>query len=227
MAITTGHKAAARKTSGSAAFPSQEVKHLPSLGEIKKAPMGKAAIEKLVAAGAEPDRLGLAVQFVVLVQIMPGVKIQDVRGFSRESLTLFSEELRRTATHIEMIRGNPFYVMALNLFLPGPHWEKTCKNLRAYADFWDALIRGIRQAAEDNPREYDLRLFSKRRLMAEIARATGRPPHYNRLAHLLNAAYDAAGLPLREEASALRHLWQNHVKKNAQRRYRKMALMMD
>jgi hypothetical protein len=99
--------------------------------------------------------------------------------------------------------------------------------LRAYADFWDVVIRAVRQSAKDNPRKYDLRLFAKRRLMAVVAEATG-APHYNMLAELLNAAYGIVGLPLIEEASALRRLWENHVKKIANERpYRRMALMMD
>jgi hypothetical protein len=173
----------------------------------------------------KPERLESAVQFVVLVQVMTPVKIHDVRGFSRKSLALFPQELRRTATRIEMIRGNPLYGLALKSLLPGHHWEETCKNLRAYADYSDILIRAFRQAAEDNPRNYDLRLFSKRELMDKVTEATGRP-HYNKVADLLNAAYDIVDPSLSEEASALRHLWKNHVKKNNQLRYRKMALMM-
>ena len=196
-----------------------------TLADIMKAPMGRAAIEELLAAGMERDRLESAVQIVVLARLMPAVKPQDVRGLSRKSLALFPEELRRTATRIEMIRGNPLYGMALDLFLPGSHWKETCNNLRNYANFSDILIRALRKGAEDNPREYDLLLFAKRRLMAEIAKATGDPP-YARLAELLNAAYYIVDLPMSEESSALRHLWETHVKKTAQRRYGRWALMM-
>jgi hypothetical protein len=191
--------------------------------------MGRAAIEELLAAGVEQDRLESAVQIVVLARLMPVIKFQDVRGFSRKSLALFPEELRRTATRIEMIRGNPLYGMALDLFLPGSHWKETCNNLRNYANFSEILIRALRKGAEDNPREYDLVLFSKRRLLAEIADATGRP-HYDRVAELLNAAFDLVAPEdetLNEDGSALRHLWKRHTKKSAQRRYRRWALMMD
>src|SRR5258708_10981603 len=134
-------------------------------------------------------------------------------------------ELRSTASSSGMVRGNPFYALAANLFLPCNHYEEICKNLRAYADFWEVVIRAIRQTAQDNPREYELRLFAKRRLMAVVAEATGKP-HYNTLAKLLNAAYDSVDLRFAEEASALRRLWENHVKSSNKRRYRRMALMM-
>jgi hypothetical protein len=220
-----GQKAVARKGNAPELVSSQKGKRLPSLADIVKAPMGRAAIEELVAAGTEEDKLEMAVRLVVFAQMLPAVRIQDVRGFSRKSLPLFPEELRRTATRIEMVRGNPFYGMAANLFLPGNHYEEICKNLRAYADFWEVVIRAIRQTAQDNPREYELRLFAKRRLMAVVAEATGKP-HYNTLAKLLNAAYDSVDLRFAEEASALRRLWENHVKSSNKRRYRRMALMM-
>jgi hypothetical protein len=223
--MTTGQQAAGGKRSASAPVPSQRVKQLPGFADIMKAPMVRAAIEELVAAGMNQHRLELAVQSVVFFQIMPAVRVQDVRGFTRKSITLFPGELRRTATRIEMVSGSLFYGMVANLFMPGSHWEETCKNLRAYADLWDVLIPAFRQTSKDNPREYDLRLFAKRRLIAEVAEATGKP-RYNRLAELLTAAYDAVDLPLREEASALRHLWEIHVKKMAKRRYRRMALKM-
>src|SRR5467141_3314506 len=106
MAMTTGQKAAAGRGGASAPVPWRRVKHLPGLADIMKAPKGSAAIEELVEAGVERDRLESTVQFVVFVQIMPAVRIQDVKGFSRKSLAIFPEELRRTATHIEMVRGN-------------------------------------------------------------------------------------------------------------------------
>jgi hypothetical protein len=226
MAMTTGQMVAAKRKSASEAVPSQRVKRLPSLADIMRAPMGRAAIKELVAAGVEQARLESAIRFVVFVQIMPAVRIHDVKGFSRKSLALFPEELRRAATRIEMVRGNPFYGMAESLFLPSSHWEEICKNLRAYADFWDVLIHAVRQAAEDNPRECDLRLFGKRRLMAVVAEATGEP-HYNLVEELLNAAYGIVGLRLLEEESALRRLWKNHVKKSTKRHYRRLALMLD
>jgi hypothetical protein len=139
--MTTIRKTAARKRSVFATVRSQRVKHLPTLADIMKAPMGRAAIEELLAAGVEQDRLESAVQIVVLARLMPVIKFQDVRGFSRKSLALFPEELRRTATRIEMIRGNPRYGMALDLFLPGSHWKETCNNLRNYANFSEILIR--------------------------------------------------------------------------------------
>jgi len=218
ITMTTGPKDAAAGRSAYTPFPSRKAKQLPSLADIMKAPLGRAAIEELVAAGVAQERLEAAVQFVLFVQIMPAVRTQDVRGLPGKSLATFPEELRRTATRIEMIRRNPLYRMAADLFLPGSHWEETCKNLKAHAVFWDAWIRALRQAAKDNPREYDLRLFAKRNLMAVVAEATGKP-HFNRLAELLNASYGVVDLSLCEEGSALRHLWKNHVQRRAKRRY--------
>jgi hypothetical protein len=63
--MKTGQKSAARRTSASKLVPSQRVQHLPSLAEIMKAPMGRAAIEKLVEAGMKQRSLELAVQSTV------------------------------------------------------------------------------------------------------------------------------------------------------------------
>lgn len=223
--MRTEQNAAARRMSASKLVHSQTIERLPSLSEVMKAPMGRTATEKLVAEGVEQNKLESALKFVVFVQMKRPARVQDVRGFSQRSLALFPEELRRTATRIEMVLGHPLYGTAANLFLPGPDWEKTCKNVRAYAEVLDGVIRAIRQSARDNPRERDLRLFAKRRLMEVVAEAAGRP-HYKMLAELLNAAYGIVGLPLYEEESALRRLWGNHVKKVAKRRYRRMAWAM-
>jgi len=204
-------------------------RHIPNLDDIRKAPNGNAAVEALVSAGVEPEKLEWAMQLVVLVHLMPpAARLQDVRGFTRKSLPMFPNELRRTARRIEIVRKNPMYAAVLNLCVPSSKWEQTCSDLKTYADWLDIVIRSMRQNAEDNPREYDLRLFSKRRLLAEVAEATG-DPYCGQVAELLNAAYDLADPegPIRtEDASALGHLWKTHVKKNAQRRSRRWAWMM-
>lgn len=172
---------------------------LPTLGDIEKTPNGRAVVKDLIAAGVERKELESAIKFVMFVQIMPPPgRLHDVKGLSRKSLPLFSQELRRAATRIELVRKNPLYGMFLNLFLPGPHWEQTCDYLREYANWLDILIPAFRKGAEDNPREYDLRLFSKRRFMAEVAKATG-TPHCDLVAQVLNVAYDVAGLQLSED----------------------------
>lgn len=125
-----------------------------------------------------------------------------------------------------MIRRSPLYGIALEFFVPGSHWADTCNNLRNYVNRLDTLITAFRKTAEANPRGADFHLFAKRSLLAQIAKATSTPP-YNRLAELLNAAYGVADLSASEESSALRHLWKSHIKKNAQRRYRRMALTMN
>jgi hypothetical protein len=139
-----------------------------------------------------------------------------------ESLALFSEELRRTATRLETVRDHLYYGTIWDSLSPGTQWKDTCNNLREYADFWEVLLRAVRKRSQDDPRQFDLRLALKRSLMVKVEKATG-SPHTDWVADILNAAYDAAGLLLSEEASALRHLW-TKVKKKA--RYRKWALMM-
>lgn len=202
--------------------------HVPSLDEVRKAPNGngREPVEALLSAGVRAEDLEAAMEFVVFVHLMPkAARFQDVRGFSGRSLALFPDELRRTARRIEMIRKNPFYAALLNLRVPGSKWEQTSDDLRSCADWLEAVIQGIRQNAEANPREYDLRLFSKRRLLATVAGATGNA-HCDQVAALLNAAYDVAApeAPLRmEEASALRHLWIQYKKTNTKRRYHRWA----
>jgi hypothetical protein len=160
------------RSRGSRSMP----RHIPSLDDIRKAPNGNAAVSALISAGVNPEKLERAMQFVVFIHLMPpAVRFQDVRGFTRKSLPLFPDELRRTARRIELIRKNPMYAATLNFCVPVSRWEQTCSDLRIYARWLELVIRGIRQNAEDNPREYDLKLFSKRRLLTEVAEATGNP----------------------------------------------------
>lgn len=204
--------------------------NIPGLDDIRKAPNGKATVEALISAGVDAEKLESAMQFVVFVCLMPpAARLQDVRGFSRKSLPLFPAELRRTATRLELVRKNPFYAEFLNLAVPSSNWEQTCAELRMYAHRLEIVIRSIRQNAEANSKEYDLRLFAKRMLLATIAEATGRPP-FEQVAQLLSAAYDLAvpdDPPRAVEASTLRHLWTQYEDKNRKRRYRKWPMMMN
>jgi hypothetical protein len=193
-----------------------------TLPDIRRVPGGADAIERLTAKGMKPNELESLTKVVVMAQIFGYDRPQDVEGFSRKSLPLFSSELRRTAHQINMIRANPFYENILDSWFPSYHWETTCENLRAYADLWDGLIRTIRTKAQYDPRGYDIRLSTKFKLLKRVVVATG-SPNYELVATLLNAAYDVTGLSLTEEASALRHLWKNRMKKA---RYQKWALKM-
>lgn len=89
MAMTTPRIAAGRERSKFAQLRSPRSKHLPTLADIMKAPMGKTAIEKLLAAGVQRDELESAVQVVVFTRLMPTLKTQEVGGLSRKSLALF------------------------------------------------------------------------------------------------------------------------------------------
>ncbi|HVB85212.1 MAG TPA: hypothetical protein VNK23_00910, partial [Candidatus Dormibacteraeota bacterium] len=91
----------------------------PSLSEVEKQPLGKAAIEKLSAAGSDPTSLEISVGFVVLTRMIPVMRIPDLKGFSRKSLSRIPQELRSTATILERIRDNPFYNAALEKSVPG------------------------------------------------------------------------------------------------------------
>lgn len=201
---------------------SKRIQNLPSLSEIRRVANGSRAIERFLEAGMDSETLQIAVRAVVLAQILPSVRLQDVEGFSAKSLALFSDELRRTATRLEAVRDHIYYGTIWDSFLPGSQWKDTCKNLREHADSWEVLIRTVRKRSQDDPRQFDLRLALKRKLMMKVQKATG-SPHPDWVADILNAAYDVARLSLTEEASALRHLW-SKVKKKA--RYRKWALMM-
>jgi hypothetical protein len=217
-------KIARSKGIASSSLRSNRIRDFPSLTEIKNAPMGKGAVEALVAAGADPKKLEKAVQLVIAVHLSQAFhRIHDVGGFTRKSLALFPEELLRTARRIELIRGNSFYNMALGLSGSLTRWQETCANLRYLAAFLHMFIRVTRETAKRDPRRYDFRLLAKRSLIDQVVKSTGRP-YFNRLAELLNAAYYAADLPLNEEASALRHLWEKQVKK---RRYRRWAELMN
>jgi hypothetical protein len=212
----------ARKRAPIGPIDSKRVQNLPTLSEIKKVPNGSRVLEQFVAAGMDSETLQIAIRAVVLAQILPPVRLQDVEGFSAKSLALFSEELRRTATRLETVREHLYYGTIWDSLSSGTQWKDTCKSLREYADSWEFLIRAVRKRSQDDPRQFDLRLALKRKLMVKVQKATG-SPHPDWVADILNAAYDVAGLPLSEEASALRHLW-TKVKKKAQ--YRKWALIM-
>jgi hypothetical protein len=189
-------------------------------------PMGKWALEKLTAAGAKADMLESSIGFVVFAHFAKPFKISAVRGYSRKSLDLVAKDLRHVAVHIERISENPFYLMAIHQVLPGPHWKTIPADLRKYAEVLESTIRVVRELGRKNPREYDILLFSKRRLISEVFMETGKP-HYNWLAALLNAAYMAAGLESYEEASRLRHLWETYAKKVVKReRLRNPASVM-
>jgi hypothetical protein len=205
-------------------FKSEALKRASSLtlSEIKKVPGGRDTIDRLSAKGMDPSELESSIRVVVIAQIFGYDRPQDVEGFTRKSLPMFSSELRQTAHRIDMIRANPFYENILNSYFPSFHWETTCESLRAYADLLDSPIRAIRIRGQYDPREYDIRLSTKFKLMKRVAAATGRP-NYELVATLLNAAYDLTGLSLTEESSALRHLWSNRKKKA---RYRKWAIKM-
>jgi hypothetical protein len=205
-------------------FKSEAFKRASSLtlSEIKKVPGGRDAIDRLSGKGMDRSALESSIRVVVMAQIFGYDRPQDVEGFARKSLPLFSSELRRTAHRIDMIRANPFYENILNSYFPAFHWETTCEHLRAYADLWDGLIRAIRIRAQYDPREYDIRLSTKFKLMKRVAAATG-SPNCELVATLLNAAYDITGLSLTEESSALGHLWNNRKRKG---RYRKWARKM-
>jgi len=193
-----------------------------TLVNIKRSPGGRRPVERLINKGMEPSALESSIRFVVMAQIYGYDRPQDVAGFSQKSLPQFASELRQTAQHIDMIRANPFYGNILDSWIPSLRWEVTCKDLRAYADLWESLIRVVKMRAKHDPRAYDLRLSTKFKLMRQVAAATG-SPNFELVATVLNAAYDLAGLSLTEESSALRHLWRN---RNRKARYRRWASMM-
>lgn len=71
-----------------------------------------------------------------MAQIFGYDRPQDVEGFSRKSIPLFSSELRRTARQINMIRANPFYENILDSWFPSflegramPSYEASMRNL--------------------------------------------------------------------------------------------------
>lgn len=220
--MTSRHGINGRRRVSPSPIDPERIQNLPTLSDIRKVPNGSGVLERLLEAGMESETLQIAVRAVVLAQMLPSVRLQDVDGFSAESLALFSEELRRMATRLETVREHLYYGTIWDSFSPGSQWKGTCKNLREYADSWEVLIRTVRKRSQDDPRQFDLRLALKRKLMVKVHKATG-SPHPDWVAAILNAAYDVAGLSLSEEASALRHLW-TKVKKKA--RYRKWALMM-
>ena len=193
-----------------------------TLSDIKGWPGARGQAERLIAGGMEPRTLESSIKLVVMAQVFGYDRPQDVAGFTQKSLPMFASELRRTANRIDTIRANPFYGNILDSWFPNSQWEGTCKDLRAYADLWENLIRVVRMRAQYDPREYVLPLSTKFKLMKQVAAATG-SPNFELVAALLNAAYDLIDLSLTEESSALRHLWRNRQRKA---RYRRWASKM-
>jgi len=128
-------------------------------------------------------------------------EFKTLKGFSRNR-SLFSLRNCDEPLPISKWFGEIPLYMASNSFFPGPHWEETCKNLRAYAIF------GM----------LDSRYPTKRPRIILGSTISGccqthvdgfgaepqTRPHYNTLAELLNQPYGIVDLPLIEEASALR-----------------------
>lgn len=203
----------------------QRIKRVPTLAEICNQLGARDALKQLTDAGADAKMLKKLLAFAVFVHLMPAAKVFDIKGMSRKSVNSIPIKMRKLASDLESIRKAPQYALALGLWFPTTH-NRVVADLRAYARVLEDVTCAFRYTSLRNPRKYNLKLFSKRRMIEHVTTTTGKP-RYRLLVDLLNAAYGAADLEILEEESNLRHLWENNLKSSkSQGRYIKKARVM-